>query len=60
LHAYPSPYIDGSDIVTEILTKGLADLTGGRLLIEGDAEKAAEAMERHIIERRKELGLKSS
>ncbi len=58
LHVYPDPFISGSKLVTKILTEELPNLTGGRLLVERDAVKTAEIMERHIAEKRRGLGLK--
>ena len=58
LHVYPDPFVSGSKLVTKILTEELPKLTGGRLLVEKDAVKTAEIMERHINEKRKGLGLK--
>ena len=58
LHVYPDPFVSGSKIVTKVLTEDLPNLTGGRLLVEKDAVKTAEIMERHITEKRKGLGLK--
>jgi len=58
LHVYPDPFISGSKLVTKILTEELPKLTGGKLLVEKDATKTAEIMEKHINEKRKGLGLK--
>ena len=58
LHVYPDPFIKGSKLVTKVLTEELPKITGGRLLVEGNASRAAEIMERHIMEKRKGLGLK--
>ncbi|RLI84935.1 MAG: hypothetical protein DRP01_07290 [Archaeoglobales archaeon] len=51
LHVYPDPFTSGSRVVNRI-TEELPRLTGGRLLIEKDAVKTAEIMERHILKRR--------
>lgn len=59
LHVYPDPFVSGSELVTKVLTEELPKLTGGRLLVEKDAIKTAEIMERHIVEKRKGLGLKA-
>ncbi|NPB00028.1 MAG: anaerobic carbon-monoxide dehydrogenase catalytic subunit [Crenarchaeota archaeon] len=58
LHVYPSPFIDGSNMVKNILTEKLVELTGGRLYIEDDPVKAAEVLKSHIDSRRGKLGLK--
>ncbi len=58
LHVYPDPFVSGSKLVTKVLTEELPQITGGRLLVEKDAVKTAEIMEKHILEKRKGLGLK--
>ena len=55
LHVCPAPFISGSKLVTKILTEELPKLTGGRLLVECDVVKAAEAMARHIENKRRNL-----
>jgi len=59
LHVYPDPFTSGSKLVTKVLTEELPNLTGGRLLVEKDAVNTAEIMEKHIVEKRKGLGLKA-
>jgi carbon-monoxide dehydrogenase catalytic subunit len=51
-HVSPEPMVRGSQIVTDYLTKGMVEKTGGRMLLEDDPIKAAEAIEAHIIDRR--------
>tara|TARA_B100001971_G_scaffold213861_1_gene248597 strand:- start:1433 stop:3133 length:1701 start_codon:yes stop_codon:yes gene_type:complete len=48
----PDPLIRGSAIVTDYLTEGMVDITGGRMLLEEDPVKAADVIEAHIINRR--------
>ncbi len=48
LHVCPDPFIKGSELVTKILTEELPKLTGGRLLVECNAERAADAIEKHV------------
>jgi carbon-monoxide dehydrogenase catalytic subunit len=48
----PDPLIRGSQIVTDYLTEGMVDITGGRMLLEEDPVKAADVIEAHIINRR--------
>ena len=55
LHVCPEPFISGSKLVTNVLTEELPKLTGGRLLVECDAVKAAEAMVKHIEDKRRNL-----
>lgn len=57
LHLAISPFIDGSPVVSKLLTEDLEDITGGRLIIEDDVTKAADELEKIIIDRRKKLGL---
>ena len=48
----PDPLMRGSEIVTDYLTEGMVDITGGRMLLEEDPVKAADVIEAHIINRR--------
>ncbi|KOF56783.1 carbon monoxide dehydrogenase [Clostridium sp. DMHC 10] len=57
LHLAISPFIDGSPVVSKLLTEDLEGITGGRLIIEDDVTKAADELEKIIIDRRKKLGL---
>ncbi len=57
LHVCPDPFVSGSKLVTNVLTEELPKLTGGRLLVECNAEKAASEMLKHIEEKRKGLGI---
>jgi carbon-monoxide dehydrogenase catalytic subunit len=57
LHLAQTPPVSGSQVVTNVLTQQLADITGGRLMIEPDAEKAAAGMIEIINEKRQGLGL---
>jgi carbon-monoxide dehydrogenase catalytic subunit len=55
-HVSPAPMISGSPLVTNYLTRDMEDLTGGRMLLEDDPVEAAEAIEAHIMAKRKEIG----
>jgi carbon-monoxide dehydrogenase catalytic subunit len=55
-HVSPKPMISGSPLVTKYLTEEMESLTGGRMLLEDDPVKAAETIESHILEKRKEIG----
>jgi carbon-monoxide dehydrogenase catalytic subunit len=48
--------ISGSPLVKKYLTEDMVNVTGGRMLLEDDPVKAAQAIEEHIMEKRKELG----
>jgi len=51
------PPVLGSPLVTQVLTEGLEDLTGGKFLVETDPHKAAAAMIEHIRNKRTALGI---
>jgi carbon-monoxide dehydrogenase catalytic subunit len=55
-HVSPAPMISGSPQVTNFLTRGIVDVTGGRMLLEDDPVQAAKAIESHILAKRKEIG----
>lgn len=55
-HVSPNPMISGSSLVTKYLTEEMDNLTGGRMLLEDDPVRAAEAIESHVLEKRKEIG----
>ena len=57
LHLGQQPFIAGSELVVNVLTEGLKDITGGQVLVEIDPVKAAEQMEAIIVERRKGLNI---
>ena len=57
VHLGSPPFVSGSGLVTGTLTQGLKEVTGGRLLIEEGAVKAADAIEAHITGKRAGLGL---
>ncbi len=56
-HVSPTPPITGGARLMKLLTEDLKDITGGSLLLENDMVKAADAIESHIIAKRKALGL---
>lgn len=57
LHLAQCPPILGSSIVTKVLTEDLVQLTGGRVVVEPDAVKAADIMEQVIADKLLELGV---
>lgn len=57
LHLAIPPFITGSEVVTKVLTEDLKDLTGGQLILEEDVMKAADRLEKIILNRRNGLGL---
>ena len=57
LHLAQPPQILGSPVVTKVLTQDLEQLTGGKVLVELDPVKAANALEAVIMAKRAALGL---
>lgn len=55
VHLWPVPPILGSKEVVEILTETAKDVFGGYFVIEEDIVKAADIMEKHIVEKRAKL-----
>ena len=55
VHLWPIPPVLGSNEVVKILTETAKDIFGGYFVIESDYIKAAEIMEKRIIEQRKKL-----
>ena len=56
-HVSPVPPITGSEDAVKLYTEDVEKLTGGRVLVEEDPIKAAEMLEKVIIEKRKKLGI---
>ncbi len=57
LHLAPVPPVTGAPLVTKVLTNDVEALTGGKVIVELDPVKAADAIEAHINGKRKALGL---
>ena len=57
LHLGLPPFVTGSPVAVEVLTKNMLDLTGGQVIINPDAKASAETLEAIIIEKRKGLNL---
>ncbi len=55
VHLWPIPPIMGSQEVVKILTETAKDVLGGYFVVEQDYKKAADIMEKEIIEKRKKL-----
>ncbi|MGM0501074.1 MAG: anaerobic carbon-monoxide dehydrogenase catalytic subunit [Bacillota bacterium] len=58
LHLALPPFVTGSEIVVDTLTKDLPEITGGQLIIDDDVVSTADKLEEIIIDRRAGLGLK--
>lgn len=57
LHLAIPPFITGSKLVSRVLTEDMEQLTGGRVILEGEIVPAAEKMTEIIEQKRKALGL---
>jgi carbon-monoxide dehydrogenase catalytic subunit len=57
LHLGLSPFIDGSDVAVTTLTETMRELTGGHVIINGDAKATAEILDGIVQERRSALGI---
>lgn len=56
-HVSPTPPLIGGVRLMKLLSEDLEGITGGKLLLENDMVKAADAIELHIQNKRKALGL---
>jgi carbon-monoxide dehydrogenase catalytic subunit len=56
-HVSPTPPITGGARLMKLLSEDLEGITGGKLLLENDMVKAADAIEQHMQKKRKALGL---
>ena len=57
VHLGLPPFVTGSPLILDVLTKQLPDLTGGRLIVDTDVTSSADALEQVILEKRKALGI---
>ena len=57
LHLAPAPPVLGSPTVTKILTQDVESLVGGKVFVELDPIKSADAIEAHIMKKRQALGI---
>lgn len=57
LHVAKPLYITGSKTVTDILTKGLKDMTGGRLIMNEDVDDTVQTFMHIINSKRQSLGI---
>jgi carbon-monoxide dehydrogenase catalytic subunit len=51
------PPIFGSKFIIDMLTSKVESLTGGKFVVEADAERAADIIVKHIEEKRRKLGI---
>ena len=57
LHLGLPPFVTGSPIAVQVLCEDMKELTGGHVLINGDAGQSANLLEEIIIQKRKDLNL---
>lgn len=56
-HLSPTPFITGAPQLVKLLTEDVEGLTGGKVALGDDPKEVADAIEAHIISKRKGLGL---
>ena len=57
LHLGPAPFVTGSPVAVQVLCETMKDLTGGHVLINGDAKESADMLDEIIVAKRKALNL---
>jgi len=57
VHLGQAPPITGSPLVTGVLTGKLREITGGMVVVDDDAHRAADRLEAVVLEKRKALSL---
>lgn len=57
-HLSPTPFITGAPNLVKLLTEDVEEMTGGRIALGDDPKEVADAIEAHIIKKRKALNLK--
>jgi len=57
LHLGLPPFVTGSPIAVQVLCEDMKTLTGGHVLINGDAVESANLLEEIIVQKRKDLNL---
>ena len=57
LHLGVPPFVTGSSLVTKVLTEDMKALTGGQVIIDGDAKSSAGTLEKIIEEKRSALNI---
>jgi len=56
-HLSPTPFVTGAPRLVKLLTEDVEGLTGGKIALGDDPVEVAQAIEEHIISKRKKLGL---
>ena len=49
------PFVTGSKTAVKVLTEDMKELTGGQVIINGDAKESADILEQIILEKRQGL-----
>ena len=57
LHLGLPPFVTGSKVVTKVLTEDMKSLTGGQVIINGDAKESADILDKIIEEKRAGLNI---
>lgn len=57
LHLGLPPFVTGSKVAVQVLTEDMKSLTGGQVIINGDAGESAEILEKIILEKRAGLNI---
>jgi len=57
VHLGIPPFVTGSDIAVKVLCEDMKALTGGQIIINGDAAESANLLDEIILQKRKELNL---
>ncbi len=57
LHLGVPPFMTGSKLVTKVLTEDMADLTGGRIIVDPNGRSTADKLEAIIEEKRRALNI---
>lgn len=57
LHLGKAPFVEGSPLAVDVLTRQMEEITGGRLILEEDGSAAAKQLEEVIIQKRKALNI---
>lgn len=57
LHLGLPPFVTGSKLVTKVLTEDMKSLTGGQVIINGDAKESADILDKIVEEKRAGLNI---
>ena len=57
LHLGLPPFVTGSPVAVQVLTEDMKNLTGGQVIINGDAKESADILEQIVMEKRQGLNI---